>query len=106
MASPALVAADTKTICTQPFVLRRLAVTTGATAGAVAHGLDRAPDAYWVQSTGTIDNSNEVTVTATSATEITLDCEDDGNNTIHVYVLLMDQGSGGYSDSAIPLTTP
>lgn len=104
MASPALV--SSKTLCQSPFFIQELQVTTGATAGDVAHGCPREPDVVVVQSFGAIDNSNEVTVVSKDSDTINLDCEDDGNNTVRVYCICFDQASGGYSDSAIPLTTP
>jgi hypothetical protein len=104
MAAPALV--SNTLLCSQPFQLRLLAVTTGADAGNIAHGMGRIPDAVWVQSIGAIDNSNEVSIVSKDATNLNIDCEDDGNNTVHVFVLLFDQASGGYSDTAIPLTAP
>lgn len=85
MASPALV--STTVILTQPFQLVKLVVTSGATAGDIAHSCPKEPIAVIPVAVGAIDNSNECTVVSKDGTNINLDFEDDGNNTFHIYCI-------------------
>ena len=97
MADPTLIGTYTKTLITTPFFVRQLYVQTGAAAANVAHGCPTTPDVVVVQSVGAIDNANEITIVSKDATNLNIDCEDDGNNYFYVYCFCFGQASGGQS---------
>lgn len=102
MAAPSLT--EGKTLLTQPFVVRRLEVVVGTDAGNIAHGLGRTPDVVLHQQIGAIDNDAEVSIVSMDATNLNVDAQ--AAATVYIYCILFDQASGGFSDSAIPLTSP
>lgn len=83
-----------------PFVIRRLRVTSGNTATAIAHsGPAVAPNfVTGVKIAGTPGGGEMVwTPTPGTPTTITLDFEDDTNDTWYVFCFWFDQATGGTS---------
>ena len=81
-----------------PWLIRRLRITSGNTATAIAHGGPAAPpDMYWgVQIAGTTPDGGLV-LSAPTTTTITMDFSDDGNDTWYVYLVWFSQAAGGVS---------
>jgi hypothetical protein len=85
-------------ICNWPFLMRTIVVTSGNTATAYTHGEDRSPDVAWaVCDTASTMDAAYTLDKDTSATTLTWDFNDDGNDTWVVYLLWLDQASGGIS---------
>ena len=96
MASPTLGA--NLTIQSTPSLIRKLTVTSGATAGTVLHGGPAVePDEVRAVQTSTNPTANGFAWTASSTTTITVDFEDDGNDTWDLYVIWYNQAAGGIS---------
>lgn len=96
MASPALV--RTLVLTEHPWLIHKLTVTTGATAGTVAHGGPAViPDIVFGVQTNANPTGGDYAVTAKSTTTITLDFEDDGNDTWDVYCIWFSCAAGGIS---------
>jgi hypothetical protein len=100
MASPAIT--KSTTVSSHPFHIQELQVTTGATAGNVAHSCPREPDLVIVQSFGAIDNSNEVAIVSKDGTNLNVDCEDDGNNTVYIYCICFNKTTATGSFGVAP----
>ena len=100
MATVALV--STVVLCHSPFLIRRVTLTGGATAAAITHGEDRAPDMVFPL----IADGSTPTVTtvgvdrATSATTMTVDCLGDAGDTLELYCVWLTSASGGLNPPA------
>lgn len=81
-----------------PWLVRKLRVTSGTTAAAVAHGGPAAvPDVVvGHQISGTTPDGG-MSVTARSTTTVTLDFADDGNDDWYIYCFWLGQNVGGIS---------
>lgn len=95
------VAAEAGTIlCNSPFLIKRWeAVATAAASQVITHGESRSPDiAFCIQDKAAVATSSALSCERdTSATTMTVDCEDDGNDTFAVYAIWISQASGGTS---------
>ena len=76
-------------------LIHKITFTTGATAGNIAHEGPTTPNLVLFTDTGAIDNDNRVTAVSRSATNVNVDCEDDGNNTMEMVCVWFDVASGG-----------
>lgn len=72
-----------ETLLSDPFVVRRLACTTGTTAAAITHGGPGVPDEVIPVSTNA-NSSAVMSCTGSSATTVTLDSDTD-SETCYVY---------------------
>ena len=96
----AVTAAEGTTICTVPFLIKRWeAVATATASQVVTHGEAYSPDmAFCILDKAAIATSSALTCERdTSATTLTVDCEDDGNDTFTLYAIWFAQASGGIS---------
>jgi hypothetical protein len=84
-------------VCAEPFLVRRLICTSGLTGLAVTHGEATAPDIIIPCNTYTNPTASEICVTRTSATVVTVDCENDAAHAFDVYLIWVSQSSGGIS---------
>jgi hypothetical protein len=84
-------------LCNTPFLLRRVTLTGGATAAAITHGEDRAPDMVLpVVADGSTPTVTTIGVDrATSATTMTVDCLGDAGDTLELYCVWLNAASGG-----------
>ena len=95
MASSALVSSEE--LCAVPWLVRRLTVTTGTAAAALAHGGPASvPDMVLTALTSANPTASEISVTATSTTTVTVDGEAD-SKTGYVYCIWFDAAAGGIS---------
>ena len=96
MAAPVLV--SSQTLFDVPFLLRKLVITSGATVTALAHGGPAVkPVMVWGTQTSANPTGADFAWTDSSTTTVTLDFEDDGNDTWDVYVLFTQNSAGGIS---------
>ena len=94
MAAPVL--NSTTVIEAVPFLIHKLNVTSGNTATALAHGGPTAPDlVFATQVSANAAAGGSWSLTAKSATTITLDFEIDATETWEVYCFFFAQASGG-----------
>lgn len=84
-------------LCSAPFLVRKLTCTGGATSLAYTHGESYAPDL--VVSTVLTETPTVTTVATvrTSATQLTFDTLGDAADAIEVYLIWVNQASGGQS---------
>lgn len=83
-----------------PFLIKRWeGIATAAASQVITHGEDRSPDiAFCIQDKAAVATSSALSCERdTSATTMTVDCEDDGNDTFAVYAIWLSQASGGIS---------
>jgi len=86
------------TICSTPFLIREYTFTSGTTATAFTHGGPAAvPDMALVTSASANPTATDNAVYTLTTTQFTLDCEDDGNDTLKVYLIWFDAAAGGIS---------
>lgn len=96
MAAPVL--SSYSTVAASPILIIKHSFTTGATATAFSHyGPATAPDLVWVNNSSTNPTGANVAVYSLTSTQFTLDCEDDGNDTVDVYLGWVDASAGGIS---------
>ena len=96
----AVAAADGTVIASVPFLIKRWeAVATAAASQVITHGESTSPDMAWcIQDKAAFAASSGLSCERdTSATTMTVDCEDDGNDTFAVYAIWFQQASGGIS---------
>lgn len=99
----AVSAAEGKVICTTPFLIKRWeGIATAAASQVVTHGEDRSPDmAFCIQDKAAVATSSALSCERdTSATTLTVDCEDDGNDTFALYAIWFSFASGGLENVA------
>jgi hypothetical protein len=80
-----------------PFLIKKYTCTTGTTGLAITHGEAYAPDIIQVMNTTADPAAHEISVVRTSATVVTVDCEDDTADSFEVYLIWIQQASGGIS---------
>lgn len=86
------------TICDTPFLIKRYLCSTGTTAAALTHGGPAAkPSAWWVVPADANPTGADISVYSPTTTAITVDCEDDGNDTFYLFLLWTDKAAGGIS---------
>lgn len=86
------------TITEVPWFVRKLYVTSGTTAAAIAHGGPAAaPDLVFGTQTNAGTPDGGFVCSAKSTTTITLDFSDDGNDIWEVYYIWFGQTTGGIS---------
>jgi hypothetical protein len=96
----AVTAAQGVVLTNTPFLIKRWeGIATAAATQVITHGEAYSPDiAFCIQDKATVATSSALSCERdTSATTMTVDCEDDGNDTFAVYAIWLDQASGGIS---------
>jgi len=97
MASPARVG-ESVLIAEHPWTVRQFKVTSGADAGAITHGGPAViPDMVVAHNTTANPTGSDWSMTASSTTTITLDFEDDGNETWLFTCIWFSAADGGIS---------
>lgn len=97
MAAPVIV--SNIEVCSTPWLVRKLTITTGNTSTALTHsGPATPPDMYWAQQNVDNPTATECSVHTPTATTITVDCEGDGvASGVVVYLVWFDASAGGIS---------
>ncbi len=96
----AVTAAEGTVLCHYPFLIKRWeGIATATASQVITHGEDRSPDIAWcIQDKATVATSSALSSERdTSATTMTVDCQDDGTDTFAVYAIWLSQASGGTS---------
>jgi hypothetical protein len=87
-----------QTVTEHPWFIRKAVAVSGNTATAFDHGGPvKAPDAVVCLQTSADPTASDWSCTSKTTTQITLDFEDDGNDTFDVFIIWFSAGVGGTS---------
>lgn len=97
MASPVKITG--KTLCYNPFLMRKFVFKTGKRATPFEHGGPNwEPDFYWTVNLTANPSEAGVSIYNITKTHFTLDCQDDGNDTVEVFLAWFSAASGGIGE--------